>query len=66
MYKLTQKNYGLLPEIQKKKDQEKKKEELKQRIKNVKELEKVSNILSFIILEKKRNAQKKKINPPLF
>lgn len=41
MYKLTNKNYELLPEIKKKKEEERKKQELKERIKNVKDIEKV-------------------------
>jgi hypothetical protein len=40
MLKLTSKNYELLPEVKKKKDEERKKEELKERMKQVKELEK--------------------------
>ena len=40
MHKLTQKNYQMLPEIQEKLAHEKKKEELKERMRAVKELEK--------------------------
>ena len=40
MLKLTSKNYELLPEVRKKKEQEMKKEEMKARMKQVKELEK--------------------------
>jgi len=39
MLKLTQKNYDLLPEVQKRKHEEQKKEEYKLRMKQVKELE---------------------------
>lgn len=39
MLKLTSKNYELLPEVKKKKEEELKKEEFKMRMKNVKELE---------------------------
>ena len=40
MLKLTTKNYELLPEVKKKKEEERKKEELRERMKQVKELEK--------------------------
>jgi hypothetical protein len=40
MLKLTSKNYELLPEVKKKKEEERKKEELRDRMKQVKELEK--------------------------
>ena len=40
MLKLTSKNYELLPEVKKKKEEERKKGELKERMKQVKELEK--------------------------
>jgi hypothetical protein len=40
MLKLTSKNYNLLPEVKKKKEEERKKQELKDRMKQVKELEK--------------------------
>jgi len=40
MLKLTNKNYEMLPEVRKKKDDERKKEELKERMKQVKALEK--------------------------
>jgi len=40
MLKLTSKNYELLPEVKKRKEEERKKEELKERMKQVKELEK--------------------------
>ena len=39
MYKLTNKNYDLLPEVKKKKEEEEKKEQFKNRMKQVKELE---------------------------
>ena len=39
MYKLTNKNYELLPEVKKKKEEEAKKEQFKNRMKQVKELE---------------------------
>ena len=39
MLKLTNKNYEMLPEVQRKKEQEKKKEDYKNRMKQVKELE---------------------------
>lgn len=41
MYKLTSKNYNQLPEIVKKNEEDRKKEDLKLRIKNVKDMEKV-------------------------
>ena len=40
MLKLTSKNYELLPEVKKKKEDERKKEELKERMRQVKDLEK--------------------------
>ena len=40
MLKLTSKNYELLPEVKKKKEEERKTEELRDRMKQVKELEK--------------------------
>ena len=40
MLKLTSKNYELLPEVKKKKEDERKKQELKDRMKQVKDLEK--------------------------
>jgi len=39
MLKLTSKNYDLLPEVKKKKEDERKKEEFRNRMKQVKELE---------------------------
>ncbi len=41
MLRLTNKNYEQLPEVRRKKEEERKKQELKERIKNAKELEKV-------------------------
>eukprot|EP01022_Parablepharisma_sp_SALTPOND_P022907 TRINITY_DN469_c0_g2_i1.p1 TRINITY_DN469_c0_g2~~TRINITY_DN469_c0_g2_i1.p1 ORF type:complete len:721 (+),score=165.62 TRINITY_DN469_c0_g2_i1:4055-6217(+) len=41
MLKLTNKNYEQLPEVKRKREEERKKQELKERIKNAKELEKV-------------------------
>jgi len=40
MLKLTAKNYEQLPEVKKKREADKKKEEMKERMKQVKELEK--------------------------
>jgi hypothetical protein len=40
MLKLTSKNYELLPEVKKKKEEERKREELRERMRQVKELEK--------------------------
>lgn len=40
MLKLTNKNYEMLPEVRKKKEDERKKEEMRERMKQVKELEK--------------------------
>ena len=40
MLKLTSKNYGNLPEVQKKKQEESKKEEIKKRLDQVKQIEK--------------------------
>ena len=40
MLKLTNKNYEMLPEVRKKREEERKREEMKERIKQVKELEK--------------------------
>ena len=40
MLKLTAKNYEQLPEVKKKREEDRKKEEMKERIKQVKELEK--------------------------
>lgn len=40
MLKLTSKNYELLPEVKRKKEEEQKKEHFKERMKQVKELEK--------------------------
>jgi len=45
MLKLTTKNYELLPEVKKRREEEQKKKELRERIKNAKELEKVFLIL---------------------
>jgi len=39
MYKLTHKNYDQLPEVKKKKEEDEKKEQFKNRMKQVKELE---------------------------
>jgi hypothetical protein len=41
MLALTNKNYELLPEIKKKKEEEQKREDLKKRMQKAKELEKV-------------------------
>lgn len=41
MHQLTKKNYEMLPEVQKKKEEERKKQEIKDRIKKSKEFEKV-------------------------
>lgn len=40
MLKLTNKNYEMLPEVRKKKEEERKKEEMRDRMRQVKELEK--------------------------
>ena len=40
MLKLTNKNYEMLPEVKKKRDEERKKEEMKERMRQVKEIEK--------------------------
>lgn len=40
MLKLTNKNYEMLPEVRKKREEEKKKEEMRERMRQVKELEK--------------------------
>jgi len=40
MFKLTNKNYELLPEVKKRKEEEKKKEEQRQRRENAKKLDK--------------------------
>ena len=39
MLKLTSKNYDLLPEVKKKKEEDRKKEELKERMRKVKQLD---------------------------
>ena len=44
MHDLTKKNYELLPEVKKKKEEERKRQELKERIQKSKEFEKVKNI----------------------
>lgn len=41
MYELTSKNFDMLPEIKKKKDEEKRKEELRARKEKVKQLDQV-------------------------
>ena len=51
MLKLTNKNYELLPEVQRKREQERKKEEYKNRMKQVKEMEEKRQEL----LRQKRN-----------
>lgn len=59
MYKLTTKNYKMLPEIQKRKDEEKKREELRSRLEKVKQLDQVINFYEttahdYFIIENKR------------
>lgn len=50
MIKLSNRRYEMLPEIQKKKDEDRKKEEQRTRKEKVKELEQVTEFPSFIIL----------------
>ena len=40
MLKLTNKNYEMLPEVKKKREEERKREEMKERMRQVKEIEK--------------------------